>query len=137
MPVGWVSEPRELGLVAGGWGMNWRNEHSWRFLFPASEYETDQGEMETFTSPDSSWIASLNFSPQVFHPPTYLGPWYTDDPGYTWAKGTHIAKLTRCPVQGRPSSMILQMPSLQTGGKEDGHEAGTHPCSSCQLGPQN
>jgi len=54
--------------------MSWQNEHSWRFLFPASECGTDRGEMETFTSPGSSWTAGLNFSPRIFQLPTYQSP---------------------------------------------------------------
>jgi hypothetical protein len=43
LPDVWESEPRKPGLVAVGLGMNWQNEHSLRFLFPASECGTDQG----------------------------------------------------------------------------------------------
>jgi hypothetical protein len=59
------------GLVAVGWDMNWQNGHSLRFLFPASEYETDQGVMETCERSGSSCAGGLNFSPRIFHLQTY------------------------------------------------------------------
>jgi hypothetical protein len=79
LPDGWVSGARELGLVADGLGMNWLNEHSLRFLFPADRYGTDQRVMETSWSQDSSRTAGLNFRPKLLHPPTYqsLGAWMT------------------------------------------------------------
>jgi hypothetical protein len=40
--------------------MNLLNEHTLRFLFPGSEYETDQRVREACVPPGSSWIASLN-----------------------------------------------------------------------------